>query len=64
MLGYKLVSNFVLGIGRVQRGFWSKVANENLEKKKKKKKKSKDSRGNSFFGLKRVDSKQGINACI
>lgn len=34
MLGYKLVSNFVLGIGRVQRGFWSKVANENLEKKK------------------------------
>lgn len=61
MLGYKLVPNFVLGIGRVQRGFWSKVANENLEKKKKK---SKDSRGNSFFGLKRVDSKQGINACI
>lgn len=36
MLGYKLVPNFVLG--RVQRGFWSKVANENLEKKKKKKK--------------------------
>lgn len=35
MLGYKLVPNFVLGIGRVQRGFWSKVANENLEKKKK-----------------------------
>lgn len=33
-----LVSNFVLGIGRVQRGFWSKVANENLEKKEKRKK--------------------------
>lgn len=50
MLGYKLVSNFVLEIGRVQRGFWSKVANENLEKKKKKKRRVKTREETRFLG--------------